>query len=110
MARSASVMRKDLSEDDVQKMYDYENSDLPERTKMALRLTDRLFEDRSRIDDASYERLREHFDEDELLDLGMTLAFALGWQRFIEAFGIRPDNWSEGMACPWGPSENSKTE
>jgi alkylhydroperoxidase family enzyme len=107
MARSASVMRKGLSEDDVQKMHDYENSDLPERTKMALRLTDRLFEDLGRIDDASYEQLREHFDEDELLDLGMTLAFALGWQRFIEAFGIRPDNWSEGMACPWDPLEKS---
>ena len=110
MARSASVMRKGLSEDHVQKMHDYENSDLPERTKMALRLTDRLFQDRGRIDDAFYGRLREHFDEDELLDLGMTLAFVLGWQRFIEAFGIRPDNWSEGMACPWDPLENSKVE
>jgi alkylhydroperoxidase family enzyme len=103
MARSASVMRKGLSENDVQKMHDYENSDLPERTKMALRLTDRLFQDHGRIDNAFYERLREYFDEDELLDLGMTLAFALGWQRFIEAFGIRPDNWNEGMASPWEP-------
>jgi len=103
MARSASVMRKGLSENDVQKMCDYENSDLPERTKMALRLTDRLFQDRGRIDNAFYERLREYFDEDELLDLGMTLSFALGWQRFIEAFGIRPDNWNEGMTSPWEP-------
>ncbi len=77
---------------------------------MALRLTDRLFQNRDRIDGAFYERLREHFEEDELLDLGMTLSFALGWQRFIEAFGIRPDNWSEDMACPWDPLENSKTE
>lgn len=110
MARSASVMRKGLSEDDVQKMHDYENSDLPERTKMALRLTDRLFQDRDRIDDKFYELLREHFSEDELLDLGMTLTFFLGWQRFIEAFGIRPDNWNEGVACPWDPLDNSKAE
>jgi alkylhydroperoxidase family enzyme len=110
MARSASVMRKGLSEDDVQKMHDYENSDLPERTKMALRLTDRLFQDRGRIDDAFYKQLREYFDEEELLDLGMTLTFALGWQRFIEAFGIRPDNWEEGMACPWDSPENMKAE
>ena len=88
-------------------MHDYENSDLPERTKMALRLTDRMFEDRRRLDDAFYERLREHFDEDELLDLGMTLSFALGWQRFIEVFGIRPDTWEEGMACPWETPEKS---
>ena len=104
MARSASVMRKSLSEDDVQKMQDFENSDLPDRTKMALRLTDRLFHDSSRLDDAFYKQLRKHFDEDELLDLGMMLAFALGWQRFIEVFGIRPDNWTESMADPWDPS------
>ena len=103
MARSASVMRKGLSENDVQKMCDYENSDLADRTKMALRLTDRLFQDRGRIDNAFYEQLCKYFDEDELLDLGMTLSFALGWQRFIEAFGIRPDNWSEDMVDPWEP-------
>lgn len=110
MARSASLMHKGLSEDDVEKMYHYEDSDLPERTKMALRLTDRLFQDRHQIDDAFYKRLREHFDEDALIDLGMTLAFFMGWQRFIEVFGIRPDNWSEGMNSPWDPLENPKAE
>jgi len=39
-------------------MWDYENSDLPERTKMALRLTDRLFRERDRMDDAFYKRLQ----------------------------------------------------
>jgi len=107
MARSASVMRKGLNEDVVGKMRDYENSDLPERTKMALRLTDWLFRERGQIDDEFHKRLREQFDDEELLDLGMTLTFALGWQRFIEAFGIRPDTWSEGMACPWESPKNS---
>ena len=94
-------MRKGLSEGDVLKIHDYENSDLPDRTKMALRLTDRLFHDRQRLDEAFYRQLRQHFNEQELLDLGMTLTMGMGWQRFIEAFGIRPDNWNEGMADPW---------
>ena len=110
MARSASVMRKGLSENDVQKMRDYENSDLPEKTKMALRLTDRLFSERTRIDNTFYNQLREYFDEEELLDLGMTLTFALGWQRFIEAFGIRPDTWNENMAHPWEPPKISDAD
>ena len=110
MARSASVMRKGLSENDVQKMHDYENSDLPEKTKMALRLTDRLFRDHSQIDNTFYGQLREYFDEEELLDLGMTLTFALGWQRFIEAFGIRPDTWNEGMDDPWAAPEHSDAD
>ncbi|MBW1783514.1 MAG: carboxymuconolactone decarboxylase family protein [Deltaproteobacteria bacterium] len=103
-------MRKGLSEDDVEKVYNYENSDLPERTKMALRLTDRLFQDRYQIDDKFYKQLREHFDEEALIDLGMTVAFFMAWQRFIEAFGIRPDNWSGGMRFPWDPHGNSKSE
>ena len=28
--------------------------------------------------------------------LGAALSVASGWQRFIEAFGIRPDGWREG--------------
>ena len=35
--------------------------------------------------------LRAHFSDDQILDLGMTVAFFSGWQRFIEAFGIRAD-------------------
>jgi hypothetical protein len=30
----------------------------------------------------------------ELLDLGMTVVFFSGWQRFNEAFGIVPDSWT----------------
>ncbi len=77
---------------------------------MALRLTDRLFRDHSQIDNTFYGQLREYFDEEELLDLGMTLTFALGWQRFIEAFGIRPDTWSEGQTNPWESFEASDAD
>lgn len=101
MARSASVMRGGLTEEEVRKIRDYENSDLPERTKMALRLTDKLAADRRSLDHEFYGQLRKWFTDDEILDLGMTVAFALGWQRFIEAFGIRPDTWNEGRKAPW---------
>jgi hypothetical protein len=30
-----------------------------------------------------------------------SLSVASGWQRFIEAFGIRPDSWTEAMPLPW---------
>jgi alkylhydroperoxidase family enzyme len=96
-------VRKGLSEEMVQKLHDYENSDLPDRTKMALRLTDKLAHDHRNIDANFYRQLRDHFTDDEILDLGMTLGFALGWQRFIEAFGVRPDTWNENMPLPWEP-------
>jgi alkylhydroperoxidase family enzyme len=89
------------TEDLVAKLADYEHSDLPERTKAALRLADRLAGDAPTVDPAFYEALRRHFSDDEILDLGMTVTFASGWQRFIEAFGIVPDRWRDGGAPPF---------
>jgi alkylhydroperoxidase family enzyme len=87
----------------VAKLSDYEASDLPERTKAALRLADRLSSGaRPSVDPEFYEELRRHFSDDQLLDLGMTITFASGWQRFIEAFGIVPDRWRDGSALPFG--------
>jgi len=94
-------MRHGLTEDMVEKTRDYENSDLPERTKWALRLVDKLAFDHHGVDAEFYAGLREHFSDDEIMDLGMMGAFALGWQRFIEAFGVRPDHWKEGDTAPW---------
>ena len=85
------------------KLQDYEVSDLPERTKVALRLADRLAGEQPRIDDDLHAQLRRHFSDDQITDLGMTLTFASGWQRFIEAFGIVPDRWRDGAPMPFGP-------
>jgi alkylhydroperoxidase family enzyme len=89
------------TEELVAKLADYEASDLPERTKAALRLADRLTGERPSIDPAFHEELRRHLTDDEILDLGMTVTFASGWQRFIEAFGIVPDQWRDGSPPPF---------
>ena len=94
-------MRRGATEDLVAKLADYEASDLPERTKVALRLADRLAGDHPTIDAELDAALRRHFSGDELIDLGMTLTFASGWQRFIEAFGIVPDRWRDGAPMPF---------
>ena len=94
-------MSRGATEDLVAKLADYEHSDLPERTKTALRLADRLSGDEPTVDPAFYEALRRHFSDDEILDLGMTVTVASGWQRFIEAFGIVPDRWRDGGAPPF---------
>ena len=94
-------MSRGATEDLVAKLADYEGSDLPDRTKAALRFADRLTSERPSIDPPFYEDLRRHFTDDEILDLGMTVTFASGWQRFIEAFGIVPDRWQDGSAPPF---------
>jgi alkylhydroperoxidase family enzyme len=89
------------TEDLVAKLADYEASDLPERTKAALRLAERLSAASPAVDPAFYEELKRHLTDDEILDLGMTVTFVSGWQRFIEAFGIVPDHWQEGTPPPF---------
>jgi alkylhydroperoxidase family enzyme len=91
------------TEDLVAKLADYENSDLPERAKAALRLADRLAGERPTLDPELHAMLRRHFTGDELIDLGMTLTFVSGWQRFVEAFGIVPDRWQDGALPPFRP-------
>jgi len=87
----------------VARLADYEASDLPERTKAALRLADKLSGDYRSVDAAFVDALRRHFTAEQILDLGMTVAFASGWQRFIEAFGIVPDRWTERSPSPFLP-------
>lgn len=102
-------MSRGATEDLVAKLDDYERSDLPERTKAALRLADRLAGERPVIDPDFHAMLRRHFTDDELIDLGMTLTFVSGWQRFIEAFGIVPDRWREGAPPPFRPLDEDAT-
>jgi alkylhydroperoxidase family enzyme len=89
------------TEELVAKLADYETSDLPERTKAALRLADRLAGADPSIDADFYEELKRHLSDDEILDLGMTATFVSGWQRFIEAFGVVPDHWHDGAPPPF---------
>jgi alkylhydroperoxidase family enzyme len=96
------------TEDLVAKLATFEDSDLPERTKAALRLADRLTGESPTVDETFYEALRSHFSDEQILDLGMTITFASGWQRFIEAFGIVPDRWRDGAPAPWEQRPSSR--
>ena len=95
-------MRKGLTEEEVEAaLGDLETADLPESTVAALRLADLLTGARPEVDDQAYADLHRHFDDDQILELGAALSVASGWQRFIEAFGIRPDLWTDTTPLPW---------
>ena len=80
---------------------DLDTADLPAATIAALRLADRLGDGRPHIDAEFYAELRQALDDDEILELGAALSIASAWQRFIEAFGIRPDTWTDTTPLPW---------
>ena len=97
-------MRQGLGEAEVQAaLGDLDRAALPARTVAALRLADCLSGERPHVDAALFAQLRRHFDEGEILELGAALTVASGWQRFIEAFGVRPDGWTEATPLPWPP-------
>ena len=73
---------------------DLNQADLPAATVMALRLADVLTSEAPIVTPEFKDELGEHFTDDQILELGSALAVASGWQRFIEAFGIRPDSWA----------------
>lgn len=68
---------------------------LPPAWVVALELADVLTSASPVVTPEFYERLQDHFDEGQILELGSALSVASGWQRFIEAFGIRPDGLAE---------------
>ena len=77
---------------------------LPAATVAALKLADALTEHGvPHVDPALMAELEANFDHGEILELGSALSVASGWQRFIEAFGIRPDQWSEATPAPKRP-------
>lgn len=79
---------------------------LPPEQLAALRLVDVLTEPQTtQVDPALMAELGEHFTASQILELGTALAVASGWQRFIEAFGIRPDHWTEATPLPPRPEQ-----
>lgn len=51
------------------------------------------------VDDDLFTRLREHFDEPQIVELAMTVALENLRSRFNQALGIGSAGFSEGMVC-----------
>ncbi len=95
-------MRRGLTEDEVQAAVgDLDAADLPVKTLAALRLVDLLGVEHPVIDEATMAALRQDLSEGEILELSAVIVVGSGWQKMIEAFGIRPDQWSEATVLPW---------
>lgn len=52
------------------------------------------------VPDALFERLREHFDEAQLIELTATIAWENYLARFNRGFAVEAQGFSEGAVCP----------
>jgi alkylhydroperoxidase family enzyme len=104
--RYQSAIDDGLGEDAVcslERPADAENLSAAERS--ALRFAELFATDHLAIDDAVYDELREHFNEDELVELGLNCAIALGVGRLSATWDVSDDLPDAGGAsdrlAPW---------
>ena len=83
-----------------------EAENLTPAEKAAIRFGEAFATDHLRIDEAMYAGLREHFTEPEIVELGMTCAFFVGFGRLAATLHMveeLPDAFrQEGVVAPWG--------
>lgn len=83
-----------------------EAPDLTDAERAALRYADLFATDHLAIDDAVYDSLRDHFDEGQIVELGLYCAIAVGTGRLSatwHAVDSLPERFqADGIITPWG--------
>jgi AhpD family alkylhydroperoxidase len=97
----AQALAVGFSEAQLDALQDYENGPFRAKEKAALALADELAltSPKGRLTPALYERLRKHFDDGELIELGMIMAVLCGMAKFLFAF----DLVEKEDSCPFLP-------
>jgi alkylhydroperoxidase family enzyme len=70
-----------------------------ELERLVLEYTDAMTQSPVEVSDALFARLRERFNEAELVELTSAVAWENYRARFDHAFGIEGENFSEGAVC-----------
>ncbi len=96
-----------LTEDAVCSLEDFAAaSDLSPAERAAVEYADLLAGDHLANDDAVFERLREHFSEAEIVELGVFSATAIGNARLVASWRVvedlPPRFREDGLVTPWG--------
>ncbi len=84
-----------------------EADDLTPAEKAAIRYGELMATDHLAIDDNMYEELRKHFNESQIVELGMTVAFFVGFGRLAATYHMveeLPESFKTepGTISPWG--------
>jgi alkylhydroperoxidase family enzyme len=89
--RFAGAIDAGLTEDLVELIEDgYDNTELPERIKLAIRYTDVLITDPSSLDDDLRAALAAEFSPEEIVELTATLTIASAFSKAAVAWGPPP--------------------
>lgn len=80
-----------MTEDMIEQMLDHQNSDLDQRLKLALDLTEDFINNHARgVDDALMNRLKEHFSEEQIVELTIAIGIWDSVHKFNNVFDVDP--------------------
>ncbi len=86
-------------------MHYADSDEFTEREKVALTYTSAIVWEASLADDALWQKLHEHFTNEELVELGFFIGLTLGQQRWIKTLGIGHNEFLAGTDGGLAPSE-----
>jgi alkylhydroperoxidase family enzyme len=75
------------------------DSNFSDLERLVLEYADAMTQTPVEVPDALFARLREKFNEAELVELTSAIAWENYRARFSHAFGIEAENFSEGAVC-----------
>ena len=92
--------RHGADETTLENLHDLDRTTLDAADKAAILYAERMTEHAGEIDDADLDALREHFDEDQIVEISCVVGLFAYLNRFAEAMGLWPTRPGEG-----GPEE-----
>ena len=86
-----------------------EADDLTDAERAAIAYADLMATNHLAVDDQTFERLREHFSDPEIMELCFHVAFYVGFGRMAMSLDMvddLPDGYrADGLIAPWGQPE-----
>ncbi|HEU5437722.1 MAG TPA: hypothetical protein VFU88_00420 [Ktedonobacterales bacterium] len=80
-----------MTEERVQQMLaSSETEAFSPQERAALRYAEQLTSDPRAITDATYDELRRHFSEGEIVEMGVFIALCIGFDSLISTWGLSP--------------------
>ena len=103
----ATLLRRGVSEDKLWALEDWRMSNLfDERERVALDYAEAITCSDREVDDALMGRVRQHFDDDAVIELSALIAFQNMSSKFNAALAVPPQGFClPGPAMPGGQSE-----
>jgi alkylhydroperoxidase family enzyme len=81
----------------MQALLDFENGPFDEKEKAALAYAKQLTIDAHGVDDAMFDRLRQHYDEGEIVEISAMAGLFNYFNRVNDALQMEPTKPSEGL-------------